>query len=93
MTKKQLIDLLSETEDISLRAAKKIVDTVFDSMSDALGKGDRIEVRGLGSFKIKAYDAYEGRNPKTGDPVMIKPKKLPVFKSGKELKERVDIES
>ena len=90
MTKKQLIDLLSETEDISRRAAKRIVDTVFDSMSDTLEMGDRIEVRGLGSFKVKTYGEYEGRNPKTGEPVKIKPKKLPVFKVGKELKERVD---
>jgi len=90
MTKKQLIDLLSEAENISQRAAKKIVDVVFNSMSNALERGDRVEIRGLGSFKIKQYDGYEGRNPRTGETVTIEPKKLPVFKAGKELKERVD---
>ena len=90
MTKKQLIDLLAEAEDISRRAAKKIVDAVFDSISNALERGDRIEVRGLGSFKVKQYDGYQGRNPKTGEAVTIRPKKLPVFKAGKELRERVD---
>ncbi|MEE8398033.1 MAG: HU family DNA-binding protein [Desulfobacterales bacterium] len=90
MTKKELIDLLAEAEDISRRGAKRVVDTVFRSISNALEGGDRVEVRGLGSFKIKQYDGYEGRNPKTGEAVTIKPKKLPVFKAGKELKERVD---
>lgn len=90
MTKKELIDLLAQAEDISRRTAKKIVDAVFDRLSNALERGDRIEVRGLGSFKIKQYDGYQGRNPKTGESVTIPPKKLPVFKAGKELKERVD---
>lgn len=90
MTKKELIDLLAEAEDVSRRTAKKIVDAVFDRLSNALERGDRIEVRGLGSFKIKQYDGYQGRNPKTGESVTIPPKKLPVFKAGKELKERVD---
>lgn len=90
MTKKELIDLLAEAEDVSRRTAKKIVDAVFDRLSNALERGDRIEVRGLGSFKIKQYDGYQGRNPKTGEAVTIPPKKLPVFKAGKELKERVD---
>lgn len=90
MTKKELIDLLAEAEDVSRRTAKKIVDAVFDRLSNALERGDRIEVRGLGSFKIKQYDGYQGRNPKTGEAVTIPPKKLPVFKAGKELRERVD---
>jgi len=91
MTKIQLIDILAETEDISRRAAKKVVDTVFESMSSALAGGDRIEVRGLGSFRVKHYNGYRGRNPKTGAKVTIEPKGLPVFKAGKELKQRVDI--
>lgn len=90
MTKKELIDLLAEAEDVSRRTAKKIVNAVFDRLSNALERGDRIEVRGLGSFKIKQYDGYQGRNPKTGEAVTIPPKKLPVFKAGKELRERVD---
>ena len=59
-------------------------------MSNALTKGDRVEVRGLCSFYVKKYKAYSGRNPKTGETVKIRPKKLPFFKCGKELKERVD---
>ena len=90
MTKKELIDLLAEAEDISRRAAQKVVDAVFEDMSFALVRGDRVEIRGLGSFKIRRYDGYEGRNPKTGEVVKINAKKLPVFKVGKELKERVD---
>lgn len=90
MTKKELIDLLAEAEEISRRAARKVVDAVFEDMSSALVKGDRVEIRGLGSFKIKRYNGYEGRNPKTGERVRIKSKKLPVFKVGKELRERVD---
>lgn len=90
MTKKQLIDFLAEIEDISRRTAKRIVDVVFQSMSNALAMGNRIEIRGFGSFKVKSYGGYKGRNPKTGETVKIKPKKLPVFKVGKELKQRVD---
>jgi len=67
-----------------------IVDMFFDEMSNALAKGDRVEIRGLCSFYVKKYKAYSGRNPKTGIKVKIKPKKLPFFKCGKELKERVD---
>lgn len=90
MTKKQLIDLLAEAEDISRRAAKRVVDAMFESMSSTLAKGDRVEIRGFGSFKIRRYKGYKGRNPKTGEEVKIKSKKLPVFKVGKELKKRVD---
>ncbi len=66
MTKKQLIDFLAETEDISRRTAKRIVDVVFQSMSNALAMGNRIEIRGFGSFKVRNYGGYKGRNPKTG---------------------------
>jgi integration host factor subunit beta len=63
---------------------------VFDEMSNAMANGDRVEIRGFCSFYVKQYKAYTGRNPKTGEQVEIKPKKLPFFKFGKELKERVD---
>jgi integration host factor subunit beta len=66
------------------------VNVVFDSMSDSLAKGDRVEIRGFGSFKVKSYDSYQGRNPKTGEIIQVKQKKLPYFKVGKEMKERVD---
>ena len=71
--------------------AERAVNTVFDSMEQALAQGDRVEIRGFGSFQVKDYDGYEGLNSKTGEIVMVKPKKLPTFKVGKELKERVDI--
>ena len=63
---------------------------VFEEMSNTMANGDRVEIRGLCSFCVKQYKAYTGRNPKTGEKVEIKPKKLPFFKSGKELKDRVD---
>jgi integration host factor subunit beta len=67
-----------------------VVNLVFDQMTEALKRGDRIEIRGFGSFTSKSYDAYTGRNPKTGDPIHVPAKRLPFFKVGKELKERVD---
>ncbi len=64
--------------------------TLFISMANALAKGDRVEIRGFGTFRVKHYDGYTGHNPGTGEPIKIKAKKLPVFKCGKELKERAD---
>ena len=89
MNKSELIELLAIKKDISNKRAEEIVNLVFSSMTEALAAGDRIEIRGLGSFVIKDYDSYTGRNPKTGQPITVKPKKLPFFKVGKELKERV----
>jgi integration host factor subunit beta len=68
-----------------------VVSRFFDAMADALAKGDRVEMRGLCSFFVKEYGGYTGRNPKTGAHVTVKPKRLPFFKPGKELKERVDL--
>jgi len=76
---------------ITKTEATVVVDLVFDKMSEALANGDRAEIRGLCSFYVKKYKGYTGRNPKTGEKVKIKPKKLPYFKCGKELKERVDL--
>ena len=90
MNKQQLIEELAQSEKITQQMAKSVVDITFESMGDALAKGDRIEIRGFGSFKVKNYDGYEGRNPKTGEIIKVKPKKLPFFKVGKDLKERVD---
>ena len=67
-----------------------IVNCIFDSMEDSLKRGERIEIRGFGSFEIRNYRSYEGRNPRTGVAVSVKPKRLPFFKVGKELKERVN---
>ena len=90
MNKSDLIEAFSKKIGVSLRKSEEIVNTIFSGMSDALAKGYRVEVRGFGSFKVKKYKGYKGRNPKTGKPVKVKPKKLPFFKCGKELKERVD---
>lgn len=90
MTKSQLIEALVKAERIPLKAAKWAVNLAFESMKEALMSEDRIEIRGFGNFKVKHYGGYKGRNPKTGKIVEISPKKLPYFKVGKELKERVE---
>ena len=90
MNKSQLIEALAQEEDLALKKAEEVVNTVFGDMEKALIKGERMEIRGLGSFKVKTYDGYKGRNPKTGEIIEVAPKKLPFFKAGKELKERVD---
>ncbi|MGD9504528.1 MAG: HU family DNA-binding protein [Syntrophobacteraceae bacterium] len=90
MTKSQLIEALAKAEGITLKAAEVAVNVVFQSMEDALARGDRLEIRGFGSFKVKCYECYKGRNPKSGEIIEVKPKKLPFFKVGKELKERVN---
>lgn len=92
MNKSDLIEALSKSEDLTRTKAEEVVDLVFSEMTNALVAGDRVEIRGLGSFKVKSYDGYKGRNPKTGKQIKVKPKKLPFFKCGKELKERVDIQ-
>ncbi len=90
MNKLELISVLKAEANISKLEAAKVVQVFFDSMADAMAKGKRVEIRGLCSFFVKEYKSYTGRNPKSGEKVIIKPKKLPFFKSGKELKERVD---
>lgn len=89
MNKSELIELLSLKRGISLKKSEDVVNTIFDSMASAMMSGDRIEIRGFGSFVINEYKSYTGRNPKTGESINVKPKKLPFFKVGKELKERV----
>jgi integration host factor subunit beta len=90
MTKSDLIEKLAEQGKLSKKQAEMIVAHVFDSMTAAMKAGDRIEIRGFGSFKVKHYKPYVGRNPKTGEKVEVKEKKLPFFKVGKEMKEMVD---
>ena len=91
MNKSDLIEALSKSEYLTRTKTEEVVDLVFGEMTNALVAGERVEIRGLGSFKVKSYDGYKGRNPKTGTQIKVKPKKLPFFKCGKELKERVDI--
>jgi integration host factor subunit beta len=90
MNKIELIQALKDSNHLSKSEAERIVALFFDKMADALVQGDRVEIRGLCSFFVKKYGTYTGRNPKTGEKVKIKPKKLPFFKVGKELKDRVD---
>ena len=90
MNKLELIQALKESTDLSKSEAATVVDIFFNGMAAALAKGERVEIRGLCSFFVKDYGEYTGRNPKTGEKVKIAPKKLPFFKAGKELKERVD---
>ena len=90
MNKLELISALKTEADISKAEAAKVVQIFFDNMADAMARGERVEIRGLCSFFVKEYKSYTGRNPKTGDKVTIRPKRLPFFKSGKELKDRVD---
>jgi integration host factor subunit beta len=87
----ELIQALRDSDHLlSKSEAESVVRLFFDGMADALAKGDRVEIRGFCSFFVKEYESYTGRNPKTGEKVKIAPKKLPFFKPGKELKERVD---
>ncbi|MCC6749419.1 MAG: integration host factor subunit beta [Deltaproteobacteria bacterium] len=90
MTKSELIESLANKLKLPKGKAELIVNCVFDSMEAALKRGERIEIRGFGSFEIRHYKAYEGRNPRTGAKVDVRPKRLPFFKVGKELKERVN---
>ncbi len=92
MTRRELIAAVAAAEGITIKEAELVVKTVFGSIEQALVKGDRVEVRGFGSFKVKSYRSYQGRNPKTGEIIRVQDKKLPFFKVGKELKERVDSE-
>jgi len=91
MTKRDLIDEIVRLHPTySRRDAEVIVNSVFESMTEALCEGDRIEIRGFGSFVVKNRKAREGRNPKTGEIVAVAAKRVPFFKVGKELKARVD---
>lgn len=90
MNKADLIEELGKKENLKGKDSGAIINLIFDGFTDALKKGGRIEIRGFGSFCVRAYGAYTGSNPKTGKKVDVKPKRLPFFKVGKELKERVN---
>jgi len=90
MTKTELIEALSNEAGLTRSKGKEIVKVFFGEISNALTNNDRVEIRGFGSFKVKHHDGYTGKNPKTGETIKVKPKKLPFFKCGKELKETVD---
>lgn len=90
MNKSELVEALASNRDLTYKKSEEIVNIIFDTMSETLARGDRIEIRGFGSFIVKDYKAYMGRNPKTGEIIHVKPKKLPFFKVGKQLRELVD---
>ena len=90
MNKLELINELKTECRIPKKEAAIIVDLFFGKISDTLAEGDRVEIRGLCSFFVKEYQSYQGRNPLTGERIQVAPKKLPFFKCGRELKERVD---
>ncbi|MBW1897294.1 MAG: integration host factor subunit beta [Deltaproteobacteria bacterium] len=90
MKKSELIDALNAETGLSKKKAHEVVELFFAEMSNALAGGDRVEIRGFCAFFVKHYKAYTGKNPKTGGPIQVAAKKLPFFKCGKELKERVD---
>ena len=90
MNKSQLTRRLARTMHISVREATTVVNSLLSAMADALTRGESIEIRGFGSFIVKHYSSYTGRNPKTGQLITVKPKKLPCFKVGKDLREQVN---
>jgi integration host factor subunit beta len=90
MTKSDLIDVLCETQKLPKGRAEQLVHIIFDALEAALKRGERIEIRGFGSIELRSYRGYDGRNPRTGSAVSVRPKRLPFFKVGKELKERVN---
>jgi integration host factor subunit beta len=90
MNKSELIEALAKDINFPVKMTSGILDTILDAMTDTLVKGDNVEIRGFGSFTVKKYKPYMGRNPKTGVETKVKPKKLPFFKVGKELKEAVN---
>jgi len=90
MTKAELIEEVSRVSDLTKKHSEIIVDTVFKSIINALHRGDKIELRGFGSFRIRQRESRKGRNPKTGGRVDVPAKKVPYFKPGKELKELIN---
>jgi integration host factor subunit beta len=89
MTRSDLIEQLATEKNIAIAVAERVIQEIFKSMTDTLVSGNRIEIRGFGSFEVREYDGYTARNPKTGVQLEVKPKKSPFFKTGKDLKERI----
>jgi integration host factor subunit beta len=93
MTKAELVEEVSRVSDLTKKHSELIVETVFRSIIEALQRGEKIELRGFGSFRLRQREPRKGRNPKTGDKVDVPPKKVPYFKPGKELKELINLET
>ncbi|HET6439789.1 MAG TPA: HU family DNA-binding protein [Anaeromyxobacter sp.] len=90
MLKSDLINILVVKRGVTQKQAEATIETIFDSMKTALCKGENIEIRGLGAFHVKRYEGYQGRNPKTGEVIPVKPKRGILFRTGKELRDRVN---
>lgn len=90
MNRSELIDTLKDEAALNRKEAESVVNLFFDMIIDYIAQGERIEIRGFGSFSVKNYKPYIGRNPKTGDKIQVSAKRLPFFKVGKELKEKVN---
>lgn len=90
MTKAELVKKVAEISNLTKKQTDIVISMVFDSIVDALSKGDKVELRGFGSFRVRKYDARDGRNPKSGVTVNVPPKRRPFFKAGKELRKLVD---
>ena len=90
MNKSELIEALSQELNFSIKAAQDIIKTILDAITEKLIAGENVEIRGFGSFSVRQYDSYIGRQPKTGEKIEIKPRKLPYYKVGKELRQAVD---
>lgn len=91
MTKSELIEAVSsKVATFTRKDVEIIIDTLFQSMSDNLASGGKVEIRGFGSFKIKDRNGRQGRNPKSGETISVKPKRVPFFKAGKEIRERIN---
>jgi integration host factor subunit beta len=90
MTKADLINLIAADAGISRVKAESVVNTVFESMVDALIRNERVELRGFGTFTVRQYEAYEGRNPRTGSPIAVHAKRMPHFKNGRGLKQKMN---
>lgn len=90
MTKSDLIEHVAEANKLPKGRAELLVNMVFDCLEQAMKRDERVEIRGLGSFETRRYGAYKGRNPRTGTSVQVKPKRLPFFKAGKELKDLIN---
>jgi len=92
MNKSDLINALKEDASLSRKDAEKVVDKFFGDITDTMANGDRVEIRGFGTFRARHYPAYAARNPRTGEAVEARPKVLPVFRAGKDLLRRVNAE-
>lgn len=90
MTKAELVEKVSTKINLTKKDTERVVNIVFGSIIQALARGDKVELRGFGSFRVRSRESRDGRNPRTGDTVQIPPKKVPFFKAGKELREMVD---